>query len=106
VRDYSWLINAQSCLFRARRILAYSYAFAFYMFGNDLFKDDISVEQNAINQNLFEDHQQQLEATVERLAKLVETPFDQVQQEGTDVQAIRMEVVNLTAILETRCKTM
>lgn len=78
VRDYSWLTNAQSCLFRTRRVLAYSYAFAFYMFGSDLFRDDISTEQNEINQNLFEDHQQQLEATVERLAKLVETPFDQV----------------------------
>ncbi|GAQ81569.1 hypothetical protein KFL_000840120 [Klebsormidium nitens] len=106
VRDYSWLTNAQSCLFRARRVLAYSYAFAFYMFGSDLFKDDISPEQNEINQNLFEDHQQQLEATVERLAKLVETPFDQFRREGNDIPAIRMEVVNLTAILETRCKTM
>ncbi len=75
VKDYSWLTNGLQRLFRARRALSYSFALAYFMFGNDLFKDDISVEQNLINQNLFEDQQQQLEETVERLAKLVEVPL-------------------------------
>ena len=51
-------------------MLGYSYAFAFFMFG-DMFKDHISKQQNQINQNLFEDQQQQLEMEVGR-AVLVE----------------------------------
>ena len=48
-------------LFHARRILGYSYVFAFYMFGNDVFREEVTRAQNALNQNLFEDQQQQLE---------------------------------------------
>ncbi len=48
----------------ARRILGYSYVFAFYMFGQVMFAEEVSLSQNAINQNLFEDQQQQLEHVV------------------------------------------
>lgn len=34
------------------------------MFGNAMFREEITPDQNAINQNLFEDQQQQLEAEV------------------------------------------
>ena len=34
------------------------------MFGNDMFRDEVSPAQNALNQNLFEDQQQQLEGEV------------------------------------------
>ena len=34
------------------------------MFGNDMFRDEVSPAQNAVNQNLFEDQQQQLEGEV------------------------------------------
>jgi hypothetical protein len=56
--------QAQEQLFHARRILGYSYAFAFWMFDGDLYAAEISAEQNARNQNLFEDQQQQLESQV------------------------------------------
>lgn len=78
------------------------------MFGNDSFKDDISEEQNAINQNLFEDQQQKLEETVERLSKLVkavETPLD----EDTDdnyVHDIRLQVINFTTLTDGLCRRM
>ena len=58
------LMQALEQLFHARRILGYSYVFAFYMFGNDMFRDEVSPAQNAVNQNLFEDQQQQLEGEV------------------------------------------
>ena len=57
-------MQALEQLFHARRILGYSYVFAFYMFGNDMFRDEVSPAQNAVNQNLFEDQQQQLEGEV------------------------------------------
>ena len=56
--------QAQDQLFHARRILGYSYVFAFFMFGQVMFADEVTPSQNAINQNLFEDQQQQLEQAV------------------------------------------
>ncbi len=44
-----------------------SYIFAYYMFGQTMFKEDFTPETNAINQALFEDKQGQLEMEVERL---------------------------------------
>ena len=58
------LVQAQDQLVHARRILGYSYVFAFYMFGQVMFAEEVSAAQNAINQNLFEDQQQQLEHMV------------------------------------------
>lgn len=57
-------VQAQDQLMHARRILGYSYVFAFYMFGQVMFVEEVSAAQNAINQNLFEDQQQQLEHVV------------------------------------------
>ena len=57
-------MQAQEMLVHARRILGYSYVFAFYMFGQVMFADEISPARNAINQNLFENQQQQLEHMV------------------------------------------
>ncbi|KAL3678073.1 hypothetical protein R1sor_021029 [Riccia sorocarpa] len=105
VKDYSWLTNGLQKLFRARRALSFSFAFAFFMFSNDLFKDDISEEQNEINQNLFEDQQTQLEETVERLSKLVETPLE-LHTDDQHVKEMRMQVINLTALTDTLCKRM
>ena len=44
-----------------------SFVFAYYMFGQSMFKEDFTPEANAINQALFEDKQAQLEAEVEQL---------------------------------------
>ena len=56
--------QAQEQLFHARRILGYTYVYAFYMFGGELFAAEISEAQNGRNQSLFEDQQQQLESEV------------------------------------------
>ena len=57
-------LQALQQLFCARRILGNSYVSAFYFFGNDMFSDEISLEQNDINQSLFEDQQACLESEV------------------------------------------
>ena len=64
MRSEASRLQAQDQLFHARRILGYSYVFAFFMFGQVMFADEITPAQNAINQNLFEDQQQQLEQVV------------------------------------------
>lgn len=58
------MLQALEQLFHARRILGFSYVAAFFMFGGSYFKNEVTPEQNELNQNLFEDQQQQLEAEV------------------------------------------
>lgn len=57
-------LQALQQLFCARRILGNSYVSAFYFFGNDMFSDEITPEQNDINKSLFEDQQACLETEV------------------------------------------
>lgn len=42
IKDYSWVTNGLVRLFRSRRVLSYSYPFAYYMFGDELFKDEMT----------------------------------------------------------------
>ncbi|XP_048430269.1 probable E3 ubiquitin-protein ligase ARI2 isoform X2 [Pyrus x bretschneideri] len=104
LRDFSWVNNGLSRLFRSRRVLSYSYPFAFYMFGEELFKDEMTEEEREIKQNLFEDQQQQLEENVEKLSKFLESPFDQYNE--NEVMDVRMQVINLSAITDTLCQKM
>lgn len=62
-------LQALDQLYEARRILGFSYAFAFFMFG-DMFKDEITPTQNEINKNLFENQQQAMEALVRQPSSL------------------------------------
>ena len=59
-----WLLQALEQLSIARRILGCTYVFAYTVFADNSFPEDISAEQNSINQTLFENLQQQLEAEV------------------------------------------
>ena len=72
-------MQAQEMLVHARRILGYSYVFAFHMFGQVMFADEISPARNAINQNLFENQQQQLEHMVCHPSPLLSTTLVQLQ---------------------------
>ncbi|XP_021599339.1 probable E3 ubiquitin-protein ligase ARI2 isoform X2 [Manihot esculenta] len=101
LRDFSWVTNGLYRLFRSRRVLSYSYPFAFYMFGEELFKDEMTVEEREIKQNLFEDQQQQLESNVEKLSKFLEEPFEQYTDDK--VMEIRMQVINLSTITDNLC---
>lgn len=74
------------------------------MFGDELFKDEMTEAEREIKQHLFEDQQQQLEANVEKLSKFLEEPFDQYTKDK--VMEIRMQVINLSVITDTLCKKM
>lgn len=102
LRDFSWVNNGLLRLFRSRRVLSYSYPFAFYMFGDELFNDEMTKEEREIKQHLFEDQQQQLEGNVEKLSKFLEEPFDQYSEDK--VMEIRMQVINLSVITDTLCQ--
>ncbi|RWR76941.1 putative E3 ubiquitin-protein ligase ARI2 isoform X2 [Cinnamomum micranthum f. kanehirae] len=104
IKDFSWMTNGLYRLFRSRRVLSYSYPFAFYMFGDDLFKDEMTPKERELKQHLFEDQQQQLEANVEKLSKFVEEPFDEFPVDK--ILEIRMQVINLSVITDKLCKKM
>eukprot|EP00887_Chlorella_sp_A99_P003167 scaffold9.g3167.t1 len=99
VQNYSWLTEALQQLFLARKIMSFSYVAAYYLFGQTMFAADFSEQQNAINQALFEDKQGQLEMEVERLAKLVESPAE-------EILCQRMAIINLGANIDTRITKM
>lgn len=42
IKDYSWVTNGLVRLFRSRRVLSYSYPFAYYMFSDEIFKDEMT----------------------------------------------------------------
>eukprot|EP00933_Yihiella_yeosuensis_P074313 TRINITY_DN83204_c0_g1_i1.p1 TRINITY_DN83204_c0_g1~~TRINITY_DN83204_c0_g1_i1.p1 ORF type:complete len:651 (+),score=99.10 TRINITY_DN83204_c0_g1_i1:109-2061(+) len=100
--DYQWLCDAAAQLSICRRILAHSYIFAFFALGRyNIFADEISESQDSVNTNLFEVKQEELEDAVEKLAKLVETPLDELVQEGSLVKVKQM-VLDLTINVDLR----
>jgi len=104
IREFSWVRNGLYRLLRSRRVLCYSYPFAFMMFGDDLFKDEMTKQEREIKQHLFEDQQQQFEAYVEKLSSFMYEPFDQVAED----KAIetRMQIINLSVITDNLCRKM
>ncbi|XP_058069160.1 probable E3 ubiquitin-protein ligase ARI2 isoform X2 [Magnolia sinica] len=104
LRDHSWAMKGLHRLFRSRRILSYSYPFAFYMFGEDHFTDEMTREELELKQNLFENQQEQLEVNVERLSMSIEQPFDELPKDK--VWEVRMQIINLTTLIDKLCKKM
>ncbi|KAL2894728.1 putative E3 ubiquitin-protein ligase ARI2 [Bienertia sinuspersici] len=103
-KDFSWVTNGLYRLFRSRRILSYSYPFAYYMFGEELFRNELSKKEREIKQNLFEDQQQQLEANVEKLSMCLEEPFHTF--EDDKFLEIRMRIITMTTIVDNLCGKM
>ncbi|KAH7664979.1 E3 ubiquitin ligase RBR family protein [Dioscorea alata] len=104
IKDYSWVMNGLSRLFRSRRVLSYSYPFAFYMFGDELFKDEMTPQERDMKQNLFEDQQQQLEANVEKLSMFLEKEFQTFSDD--EVLDTMSHVINLSNVVDKLCKQM
>ncbi|WOK98483.1 putative E3 ubiquitin-protein ligase ARI2 isoform X2 [Canna indica] len=104
IKDYTWVINGLSRLFRSRRVLSYSYPFAYYMFGDELFKDEMTPQERELKQNLFEDQQQQLESNVEKLSMFLETDFQFFSDD--EVMDIMRHVINLSNVVDRLCKQM
>lgn len=104
IKDYSWVMNGLNRLFRSRRVLSYSYPFAFYMFGDELFKDEMTPQERDMKQNLFEDQQQQLEANVEKLSMFLEKEFQTFSDD--EVLDTMSHVINLSNVVDKLCKQM
>ncbi|XP_057468810.1 probable E3 ubiquitin-protein ligase ARI1 isoform X1 [Actinidia eriantha] len=102
LKDFSWVVNGLYRLFRSRRVLSYSYPFAYYMFGDDLFKNEMTEKEREIKQNLFDNQQQQLEANIEKLSMVLEEPFD-VYAEDNLIDT-RMKIIALSKITDDLCK--
>lgn len=101
-RDFSWVSNGLYRLFRSRKILSYSYPFAYYMFGENIFENEITKKEREIKQNLFEDQHEQLEYNVERLSMVLEEPFDGYDDEK--VLETRMKIITLSTLTDELCK--
>ncbi|XP_059635796.1 probable E3 ubiquitin-protein ligase ARI1 [Cornus florida] len=102
IKDYHWVTDGVYRLFRSRGVLKYSYPFAYYMFGDHLFQNEMTKKQREIKQNLFEDQQQQLESNVERLSKYLEEPFDEYDE--NKVMETRDKCTTLAKISDDGCK--
>ncbi|GMH39326.1 hypothetical protein BSKO_07224 [Bryopsis sp. KO-2023] len=98
LHDYSWVTAALDKVLVARRILSNSYVFAYFMFGNEMFRDEITEDQNKINQNLFEDQQQMLEQELERVSGLIQ----EAQSSANKRTDLRMLVINSKDSIEKR----
>ncbi|XP_027094776.1 probable E3 ubiquitin-protein ligase ARI2 isoform X1 [Coffea arabica] len=101
LRDFSWVTVGFNRLFRSRRILSYSYPFGYYMFYDDQFK--YAMEQNVREpkQNLFENHQEQLQAKIENLSEQL---FDD--WEERDVLDTRRQIITLSTVINNLCKNL
>lgn len=103
-KDFSWVMNGFYRLFRSREILSHSYVFAFYMFGAELFGEEMTQEEKEMKQNLFEDQQQQFETNIERISLSLEEDFASYDED--ELTEIRLNVINLSGITDNLCKKM
>ncbi|GLT92178.1 hypothetical protein SLE2022_100290 [Rubroshorea leprosula] len=102
-KDFSWLANGLYRLFSSRKVLSYSYVFAFYMFGDDLLKDEMSKEERKIKRNLFEDQLQQFEEQVEKLSSLLEK-FGSCPED--EIMSFRMMIITLSMAVDNHCRNL
>ncbi|KAL3840344.1 hypothetical protein ACJIZ3_024935 [Penstemon smallii] len=102
VKDFSWVSDGLNFLTRSRRILSYSIPFAYFVFGDELFKIEMSSNEMTIKQNLFEDQQHQLEVHVERLKMFLEKLFAEYSEEN--LLKTRLEVINISKVVDNLCK--
>jgi len=68
------------------------------MFEDDLLRDKITTTEKEMKQVHFEDLQQQIEVTLERLSQIIEGPFDENKN--------RLRVIDLTVLANTSCRNM
>eukprot|EP00210_Caulerpa_lentillifera_P003053 g2915.t1 len=101
LQNYCSVGPALDLLVEARRVLANSYPFAFFMCGNDWFADKISPSQNSLNQQVFEDLQQQFENEVENLSKLLYE-----ESEDLDLEERQTMVINSSRSINRRMRNL
>ncbi|CAH8356573.1 unnamed protein product [Eruca vesicaria subsp. sativa] len=103
-KDMKWVTNGADLLFRSRKIISYTYVFAFYMFGRELFKGEMSDEEREMKKNLFEIQQQQLIGNIESLSKTLNEPFDGYS--CGELNKMKHEVIGFGFVVDKLCKEM
>ncbi|KAL9449243.1 hypothetical protein AB3S75_011216 [Citrus x aurantiifolia] len=103
-KDFVWLFNGVDRLFRSRRVLAYSYPFAYYMFDGDLFADEMTKGEREMKQNLFEDQQQQFEANIEKLSSFLDEKFHLYNED--EIKDLKLRVIALSATTDNLCRNL
>jgi ariadne-1 len=98
----SWVLTGFEKLLLARKVLTFTYPFAFYMFGDELADNDLKNKE--IRQDLFEDQQQQLEYCVEKLAMDLERNLHLVAP--GEVADLKFRIINLSMLLDNCCRKM
>ncbi|KAI3914415.1 hypothetical protein MKW92_053206 [Papaver armeniacum] len=103
-QDFSWAINGLRMLLLSRRFLAYSYPFAYYMFGDSLFKDEMTNAEKAQKQNKLEVEQRKLQVNVDILSNLIQEQFQWYSTEK--LIFVRIKVIKLSELIDAQCKKM
>uniref|UniRef100_A0ACD5W824 Uncharacterized protein n=1 Tax=Avena sativa TaxID=4498 RepID=A0ACD5W824_AVESA len=110
LRQSSWLAQARGILLASRLVLARSYAFAYYMFGDEVRTFPSERANLAMAKELFENQQAQLETNAERLSKAlaaeVPAPAPAPALAEADVLRTMKETVNLSSIVERHSREM
>uniref|UniRef100_M8ARE8 RBR-type E3 ubiquitin transferase n=1 Tax=Aegilops tauschii TaxID=37682 RepID=M8ARE8_AEGTA len=105
IREASWMARAHRALLASRLVLARSYAFAYYMFGDEVRTYPSEKANLPIAKVLFEDQQWQLEENAEKLSKVLAAEAKPVLAEEEVLRAMQ-ETSNLAKIVDTHCREM
>ncbi|KAJ4831776.1 hypothetical protein Tsubulata_039048 [Turnera subulata] len=103
-KDFSWIVNGLHSLSKFRRILSLTYPFAYYMFGGEIFKAEMTSDEKKMKRELFEDQQQQFEGNVERLSLLLEENFDDY--DGERIKDLRARIIAVFKSTENLCRNL
>ena len=99
------MARAHRTLLASRLVLARSYAFAYYMFGDEVRTYPSEKANLPIAKVLFEDQQWQLEENAEKLSKVLAAEAKPVLAEEEVLRAMQ-ETSNLAKIVDTHCREM
>ncbi|MCL7039926.1 hypothetical protein MKW94_023118 [Papaver nudicaule] len=103
-QEFSWAINGLRRLLVSRRFLAYLYPFAYYMFGDSLFKNEMTNAEKALKQKKMEIQQRGLQINVDNLSNFIQAPFHTYSTEK--LIYTRMKVIKLSEIIDAQCRQM
>uniref|UniRef100_A0A2P2NH31 RBR-type E3 ubiquitin transferase n=1 Tax=Rhizophora mucronata TaxID=61149 RepID=A0A2P2NH31_RHIMU len=104
VKDFSWIMNGLYRLSRSRQILSLTYPFAYFMFGDDLFKDEMTNDEREIKKYLFETQQQQFEGNVEKLSLFLEEKFHLYKDDA--IMDLRMRILAVSVSTDNLCQNL
>lgn len=74
------------------------------MFGDDLFKNEMTKEEKEIKKNLFEDQQQQFEGNVEKLSMFLEEKFDAYRED--EILDLKMRIIAISVSTDNLCRNL